>query len=307
MSVKMDTSQPNTERVTSRSAGIDTWPSHDVLSVLWQDQIDGVAAVRAAIPRIEAAALAVADRLRNPDSRLIYVGAGSSGVLAGLDGIELPCTFGWSPDRLAVYRADDADNVLTIETAGDDGIDAARQDFDKSAISENDVVVAVTASGNTRYTCLFAELAKEKNALVVGMSNNEGATLFSHADHSILLDTGPEVIAGSTRLKAGTSQKTALGMFSTLVMTRLGHVYDGMMVDVELGNDKLRDRGARIVATIAEVDEATAKAALASSDNHVKTAILITKGLNADQAHDVLSESGQDLRKALILVADKRL
>lgn len=305
MSVKVDFSQLSTERVSHRSAGIDTWPSRDVLSVLWQDQIDGVAAVRAAIPQLEAAAQAVAERLRRKDSRLIYVGAGSSGVLAGLDGIELPCTFGWPLDRLSVFRADDQNNILTIETAGDDGIEAALLDFKKSNASKQDVVVTVSASGNTRYTCLFAELAKEKGALVVAVANNSDATLFQHADHPVVLDTGPEIIAGSTRLKAGTAQKAALGMFSTLVMTRLGHVYDGMMVDVEPGNDKLRARAARMVASIADVDEDTAKDALKSGNDNVKTAVLIAKGLTPAQARETLSDSGQDLRKALILIAEK--
>jgi len=304
MAAKVDSSQSDTERVSNRSAGIDTWPSSDVLSVLWQDQADGVAAVRAAIGQLETAALAVAEQLRNNDSRLIYVGAGSSGVLAGLDGLELPCTFGWSLDRLAVYRADDPDNILTIETAGDDGIDAARADFEKSNISDRDVVVTVSASGNTRYTCLFAEMAKEKGALVVGMANNAESRLLQITGYPVLLDTGPEVIAGSTRLKAGTAQKTALGMFSTLVMTRLGHVFDGMMVDVELGNEKLKDRAARMVASIAKVDMTTALDSLTKGENNVKTAVLIAKGLTPTEAREVLTESGQDLRKALIRIAE---
>ena len=304
MVTKSDSAQPATERVSSRSAGIDTWPSRDVLNVLWQDQADGMTAVQAAIGQLETAALAVAEHLNDQTSRLIYVGAGSSGVLAALDGIELPCTFGWSSDRLAVYRADDPNNILTIETAGDDSLDMARTDFLKSAISKRDVVITVSASGETRYTCLFAEMAKEQGALVVGIANNDGSRLLQIVDHPILLDTGPEVIAGSTRLKAGTSQKTALGMFSTLVMTRLGHVYDGMMVDVELDNDKLRKRAARMVASIARVDSKAATEALQKSGDHVKTAVLIAKGLTPNQAKETLSDSEQNLRDALIRIAD---
>ncbi|MGL1861392.1 MAG: N-acetylmuramic acid 6-phosphate etherase [Pseudodesulfovibrio sp.] len=293
-----------TEGVNPRSVGIDTWPSSDVLTMLWQDQMDGVAAVRGALKQLEDAAHTVADRLKNKSSRLIYVGAGSSGVLAALDGLELPCTFGWPLDRLDMYRADNPNNILTIETAGDDGIEAALIDFQKSDISNQDVIIAVSASGNTRYTCLFAELAQEKGALVVGMANNADGELFHWADLHILLNTGPEVIAGSTRLKAGTAQKAALGMLSTLVMTRLGHVYDGMMVDVELGNDKLRDRAARMVASIAEVDETSAKDALKNGDGHVKTAVLIAKGMTPNQARDALSDAGQNLREALLRIAE---
>jgi len=305
MSVEKDSHQPRTERVSPLSAGIDTWPPGAVLSRLWQDQQSGMNAVREAIPQLESATEAVAERLRNPESRLIYVGAGTSGVVAGLDGIELPCTYGWPENRLLVFRADDADNVLRIETAGDDETDAARNAFDASNISENDVIVAVSASGDTRYTCLFAELAQGRSALVVGMANNDNSRLLRLADCPVLLETGPEVIAGSTRMKAGTAQKVALNMFSTLTMIRLGHVYDGMMVDVVPKNDKLRHRAARMVATIAETDEQTAKSALRQADDRVKTAVLITKGLTPNQAQEVLSEAGQNLRKALNLVAER--
>ncbi|MCJ2163228.1 MULTISPECIES: N-acetylmuramic acid 6-phosphate etherase [unclassified Pseudodesulfovibrio] len=304
MSAKIDSTPSVTEHVSHGSAGIDTWPSEAVLSVLWQDQLDGVSAVEKAISHIEKAALATVERLRIPDSRLIYVGAGTSGVLAALDGLELPCTFGWPKERLAVFRADDPNNILTIETAGDDGLDAARNDMEKSAVCELDVVVTVSASGSTPYTCLFAELARKHGALVVAIANNTDAKLLRIADHPILLETGPEVIAGSTRLKAGTSQKTALNLFSTLVMIRLGHVYDGMMVDLEPGNGKLRDRAARMVATIAGVEDETARKALAESNGHVKTAVLTATGLTPTQARSVLSESGQNLRTALIRIAE---
>ena len=304
MSVKIDSTPSVTEHISLDSAGIDTWPSKTVLSALWQDQLDGVSAVKKAIGQIETTALATVERLRAPDSRLIYVGAGTSGVQAALDGLELPCTFGWPQDRLAVFRADDPNNILTIETAGDDGLDAARTDLEKSAVSDLDVVVTVSASGSTPYTCLFAELAKKQGALIVAVANNADAKLLRIADHPILLDTGPEVIAGSTRLKAGTSQKTALNLFSTLVMIRLGHVYDGMMVDLEPGNDKLRDRTSRMVATIAGVDDEAARKALAESNGHVKTAVLTATGLTPTQARSVLSESGQNLRTALIHIAE---
>jgi N-acetylmuramic acid 6-phosphate etherase len=305
MSVKKDSTQITTERVNGRSAGIDTWPSSDILTHIWRDQRDGVNAVEGAIPQLEQAAKAVANRLRKADSRLIYVGAGTSGVVAGLDGIELPCTFGWPEDRLLVYRADDADNILRIQTAGDDGISAANDAFLTSKISDKDVVIAVSASGNTSYTCVFTQQAKAAGALVVSIANNKENALLKLADHSIFLDTGPEVIAGSTRLKAGTSQKVALNMLSTLTMTLLGHVYDGMMVNVVPENDKLRVRAARMVATIAEVNETEALHALNKGGSNVKAAVLITKGLTPNQAQEALAETGQDLRKALILVADR--
>lgn len=249
--------------------------------------------------------MAVADRLRAPESRFIYVGAGTSGVVAALDGIELPCTFGWPEERLKVYRADHAENVLTIATAQDDMLERAIADFESANIAPNDVVVAVSASGNTPYTCRFGILAKESGALLVGIANNGDSTLLKDADHPIFLDTGPEVIAGSTRLKAGTAQKTALGMLSTLVMIRLGHVYNGYMVDMVPENDKLRQRATRMVADIAGVSKDEARHALSKGNNNVKIAVLITKGLTPAQAREALSDSGGSLREALIPVAEK--
>lgn len=296
--------KPNTERTNPRSSGIDTWLPEDVLDVLWQDQADGVAAVRNAIPQLKAAAAAVTERLRKPKSRLIYVGAGTSGVVAALDGIELPCTFGWAENRIKVYRADHPENVLTIATPSDDIVERAMADFESCRVGSSDVVVAVSASGNTPYTCRFGGMAKEAGALLVGIANNPGSTLLAISDQPVLLDTGPEIIAGSTRLKAGTAQKAALGMFSTLVMIELGHVYDGYMVDMTPNNDKLRQRAIRMVTDIAEVSEQEARHALSRGNNNVKTAVLIAKGLTPAQARAALSDSGGKLREALILVAE---
>lgn len=296
---------PTTEYVSPLSIGIDTWPPKDILRRLWQDQMDGLAAVRPAISDLEAAAKAMADRLHRDGSRLIYVGAGTSGVLAALDGIELPCTYGWPAERLEIFRADDADNILRIATAGDDEEDAARRASSKAGISPNDVIIAVSASGDTRYTCTFAHQAKDKGALVVGVANNAESALLALADHAVLLGTGPEVIAGSTRMKAGTAQKAALNMLSTLTMTLLGRVHDGMMIDVMPENDKLRKRAARMVVAIAGVDAEKAAAALREADGHVKTAVFIAKGMTLNQAREILSDAGQNLRKALIDVAGK--
>nr|WP_321256636.1 N-acetylmuramic acid 6-phosphate etherase [uncultured Pseudodesulfovibrio sp.] len=303
MPTKKDSPRATTERTSPRSIGIDTWPSNDILTHLWQDQINGVSAVRAAMGQLKSAALGAVARLKNEKSRLIYVGAGSSGVLAGLDGIELPCTFGWPENRLAVYRADDSDNILTITTPGDDDKNAALNDFKKSKISHQDIVVAVSASGNTPYTCLFAEQAKHNDALVIGFANNPKSRLLGIADHPVLLDTGPEVIAGSTRLKAGTAQKTALGMLSTLIMTRLGHVHDGLLIDVEPDNTKLQKRAARVVASIADVSLEIAEKALEQTHYTVKPAVLVAKGMTPTQAQETLNKSGQILREALIHIA----
>ncbi|NDV18690.1 N-acetylmuramic acid 6-phosphate etherase [Pseudodesulfovibrio sp. JC047] len=304
MSEKKKESRILTERICPRSTGFDTWSSSDILTHVWQDQINGVAAVRTAIKALEQAALGAVERLQEPDSRLIYVGAGSSGVLAGLDGIELPCTFGWPKSRLAIYRADDADNVLTITTPGDDDKQSALRDFKKSMVTDKDVLVAVSASGETPYTCQFAKLAAQQGTQVIGIAHNPRCLLLHLATDPILLDTGPEVLAGSTRLKAGTAQKTALGMFSTLVMTRLGHVHDGLLIDVEPDNAKLRKRAARSVASIANVPEKTAQTALKQTDFHVKPAVLVAKGMTPKQAQEKLYQSGGNLREALIHIAE---
>ncbi|RED51595.1 N-acetylmuramic acid 6-phosphate etherase [Aestuariispira insulae] len=290
------------ERISPKYKGLDTWGDEDVLSALWDSQMAAVAAVRPALPSIAAAAQAIVTRLKAGDARLVYVGAGSSGLLATQDGMELPPTFGWPRERLTFLMAGGSAARLSLEGASEDDADAARQEVAHYHLGEADVVIGVAASGGTPYTVAALEAARERGALTVAIANTPGCRLLDAAEFPICIETGLEVIAGSTRLGAGTAQKATLGMLSSLVMTRMGHVIDGMMVSVEADNIKLRERAIRIVSVIAECDEAAAKDALGRTQGKVKPAILVAMGMAPEDADRRLNDNGGDVRSVMNLI-----
>lgn len=290
---------PGTEDVSARYIGLDTWNDEDILDAFWEGQARAVASVRPALPAIAAAARAIAARIE-PDGRLLYAGAGSSGRQAALDGMELGATFGWPDDRVALVLAEG--NLLTPGAARgghEDDADKARTGLQALALRPSDVMIVVAASGTTPFTLAVAEAARAAGALVVAIANNLAAPLFRHADHAILLDTGPEVLAGSTRLNAGTAQKAALGLLSSLTMTRLGHVHDGLMVGMRADCAKLEDRAMRIVMRIAACSDADARVALDAAAGRIKTAVLIASGASPHDAMRRLTETRGNLRAAL--------
>jgi N-acetylmuramic acid 6-phosphate etherase len=243
----------DTEKTLRRYRDAATWPAEEGLAAMLDNQLGAFAAVRLAIPALAAATTEAAERLQNPTGRLIYAGAGASGRLAVQDGVELHPTFGWPTDRL-VYLVAGGDQALTrsIEGAEDDAATGTDQ---ATALSPtpSDVVVAVAASGTTQYTRAVQQTAKQAGALTIALANNPGAPLLETADHPILLHTGTEFLAGSTRMTAGTAQKIALNLFSTHLMTQLGRVYQGHMVDMVPSNAKLIGRAQRMVAAITGV------------------------------------------------------
>ncbi len=287
-----------TETVSGRYRGIDTWPDLEVLEALVEAQLSGVAAVRAALPALAQAAEAAAARLR-AGGRLAYAGAGTSARLAVQDGAELTPTYGWPPERVVFLVAGGGDALTkSIEGAEDDhgaGAAAAKS----KGLGELDVLIALSASGQTPYTLGAVEAARKLGALTIGIACNPQTKLLTAAEHGVLIDTGPELIAGSTRMKAGTAQKVVLNLLSTLLMIRLGRVYDGQMVDVVATNAKLRARSLAMVSAIAGASEASAATALAAAGGHVKLAVLIAGGLDADAGRALLDEHDGDLRRTL--------
>jgi N-acetylmuramic acid 6-phosphate etherase len=261
-----------TEAMSRRYRGLDAWSDDDILDAFWEGQARAIAAVRPALPAIAAAAHAIAARIE-PHGRLVYTGAGSSGRQAALDGMELGATFSWPEDRVALILAEG----LTLEpgAAGrfEDNEEDARAQFAALRLGASDVVIAVAASGTTPFTRAAAATAKEAGALVVAICNNPEAPLFAHADHRILLETGAEIISGSTRMNAGTAHKAALGLLSSLTMTRLGHVHDGLMVSMRAENSKLRRRAAEIVAQVSGASVEDAAGALETCNGQIKPAI----------------------------------
>jgi len=224
----MGTERRETERAGAY-AGIDNWPDERILEALVGGQERAIAAVRRAAPAISRAAQVVAERIAQ-GGRLVYAGAGTSIRVAVQDGSELPATFGMPEDRLLYLIAGGREAMFeTLADAEDDEADGARQ---AEACGAGDVMVAVAASGSTPFTVAAARRAREKGCYVIAVVNNPGSPLAAAADLEILLASGPEVIAGSTRLGAGTAQKAALNLLSTLTHIRLGAVHDGLMVNV---------------------------------------------------------------------------
>lgn len=290
-----------TERLDPGSKGIDTWPNGAILTALWQGQLRALSSVEAAIPAISAAADGVAARLLDDGSRLIYTGAGSSGLLAMQDAMEMTPTFNWPASRLVYLMAGGDQARLTPIGTVEDDAGAAERDAGKIGLNGKDVVIAVAASGTTPYTVAVLNQARLVGALCVGIANNPNTDVLKLSDHPILLDSGAEVIAGSTRMGAGTAQKAALGMLSSLVMTRLGHVVDGWMVSLVADNAKLKKRAIRMVSDITGCSVETAAAALERCEGHVKPAVLHALGADDRQIDDLLSRSNGHLRAAMTI------
>jgi N-acetylmuramic acid 6-phosphate etherase len=269
--------EPQTEQRHEASVGLDQRPSAEVLAILARGQVAAAQAVEAAIPAIATAANLAADTIRS-GGRLIYAAAGSSGFMAMADALEIPGTFGIDRDQVVVLLAGGLESLGSFRGGPEDDADAAREAVTALGPTGRDCLIALTASGTTPYPIAAAQTAQAAGARTVGIANNAGAALFSHVDVAICLATPPEVIAGATRMGAGTAQKIALNMLSTQMAIALGHVHDGLMVNVVADNDKLRTRARGIVATIAGVEDDVAAAALATTKGAVKPAILIAAG-----------------------------
>ena len=288
-----------TEDVSPRFAGLDTWPAPDLVAALVEGQMAAVAAVRTASTALSAAVEAAADRLSGDKGRLVYAGAGTSGRLAVQDGAELLPTYGWPVERLVYLMAGgEAALIHAVEGAEDDR-DAAAEAVRVHGVGAADVVICVAASGGTPFTVAVAEAARAAGALTIGLANNADARLLTAVEHPILLLTGPEVVAGSTRLAAGTAQKSALNTFSTALMVRLKHTYSNLMVDLASSNIKLESRRVAMLRRIVDVGDDAAAAALRAAGGHVKLAVLIARGLDRETAHGLLDRHGGDLRAAL--------
>ncbi|WP_434615927.1 N-acetylmuramic acid 6-phosphate etherase [Tabrizicola sp. M-4] len=291
-----------TERPTEarhpQSAGLHALPGTAALLHLLDAQLAALAAVRAAIPMIDAAATAAADSLR-AGGKLAYAGAGSSGLMALADALELAGTFGIPPSTSPILFAGGTDALLHMVGSVEDDPALAEADFRKAGLTKGDTILCLSASGSTPYTLVIADLARKAGLTVVGIANVPGSKLLEQSHISILLDTGPEVVNGSTRMGAATAQKVALNMLSVRMGILLGHVHDGYMVNLHADNAKLIDRAARIVSGISGRDMETAKHALGQTGGAVKPAVLIAAGASRDKAQALLTNSGGALGPAL--------
>ena len=296
----------STERSSPRYSSIDVWDAEDIAETIVESQFAAVAAVHAVRREIASAAAAMQTRLQDR-GRLIYVGAGTSGRLAVQDGAELAPTFGWPEDRLVLLVAGGKEALLrSVEGAEDDAEQGIRL-IGQHAVSAQDVLIGVAASGTTRFTLACLREAKRRGALTLGIANNKATPILEEADHPIFLNTGSEPIAGSTRLKAGTAQKVALNTLSTLLMILLGKVYRGLMVDVRAVNEKLVKRSEEMLMQLTGRTRDDARDALLRANGSVKIAVMLLHGCDPESAKQLLNAADNRLGPALARVANAQV
>src|SRR5258707_6191411 len=287
-----------TERPSPRYSGIDTWNPAEILDSMIEGQFAAVAAVHAARPALGRAALAIEERLR-AGGRLVYAGAGPSGRLAVQDGAELMPTFSWPAERLLLLIAGGNEALIQAVEGAEDQSEHALALIKSHTVAANDVLLAAAASGTTPFTLACVRGAKAAGALTVGIANNRDTPLLNESECPIFLDTGVEPIAGSTRMKAGSAQRITLNLLSSLVMIRLGHVYEGLMVDVQATNKKLTQRSENMLTHLTGRSAKDVRDALSAADGSGKVAVLLLFGCDADEAKALLERSRGHLRVAL--------
>lgn len=288
-----------TEQVHPDYADLDTLPPDALVAALVGDQLGAVRAVQAAAPQLTAALSAALPRLER-GGRLVYAGAGTSGRLGVLDATELTPTFSWPPDRAVPLIAGGERAIRQAVEGAEDDAAAGERDVQAVGVGPDDVLIVVAASGTTPYVLGAAAAGREVGALTIGLANNPGAPLLAAVACPVLLDTGPEIISGSTRLKAGTAQKIALNTLSSALMVRLGKLYGNLMVDVRATNAKLEGRARRLVQHATGASDAAAQAALEACGGSVKTALVMLKlGIGAEEAARRLEAAGGHARRVL--------
>jgi N-acetylmuramic acid 6-phosphate etherase len=284
-----------TEEVDPRFADLDGWSLSSAMDAMWEGQLAAVAVIGHALPSITAATEAAQCALGD-HGRIVYVGAGTSGRVAVQDGAELMPTFAWPRERVHfIVAGGDSAFVTSIEGAEDDIDDAVRQ-VNTARLTSDDVAIAVAASGTTPFTVAALQQAGSCGAVTIGVANNPGTALLQSARFPILIETGPELIAGSTRMKAGTAQKVVLNLISSGIMLRFGRVYRGMMVNMQPTNAKLKRRAEVMVAQIAQCDPSEAARSLEQAEGEIKTAVLLASGLDRVDAKSILKNCDGNLR-----------
>lgn len=289
-----------TETASPRYASIDEWPTAELAAGVIEAQYGAIAAAQAVQGAIARAIDLAAERLAGGKGRLIYIGAGTSGRVATQDCVELRPTFNWPDARTLVLMAGGPEAFLRArEGAEDSEIDAVRA-LDAADTGASDVVIGVAASGRTPFTIAGLRHARAAGALTIGFFNNPGAALGDVCEVPVLLETGAEFLAGSTRMKAGTAQKVALNAFSTALMVRLGLVYKGLMVEMKPTNAKLHERATDMVASLSGAGHDAARSALNIAGGSVKLAtLMLARGLARAEAEAALARAGGRLGDAL--------
>ncbi len=292
MTLTTEESNPNTR-------DIDRLSTLDALRLMNAEDAKVAAAVQAALPDIARAAETIVAALAS-GGRLFYVGAGTSGRLGLLDAAECVPTFSVSPQLVQGVIAGGNEAMLRSIEGAEDNAEAGKQDLHERGASSADVVCGIAASGRTPYVIGALQYARELGAPCIAIACNSESPIAAIADVAISVDVGAEVIAGSTRLKAGTAQKMVLNLLSTISMIRLGKVYGNLMVDVKVSNAKLQARACRLVTRLTGLDERAATQLLAEAENEVKTAVVMQRrSVTSDEARQLLHEAGGQLRQVI--------
>jgi N-acetylmuramic acid 6-phosphate etherase len=294
-----------TEHISPRFVDLDSWSTSDMIEAMYDGQLTACAAVRPALPAINAAVDDAVLALKR-GGRLVYVGAGTSGRIAVQDGAELRPTYDWPSDRIVLVMAGGTEAVLQSVEGAEDDEEKGAEAIAGAEINQDDVVIAVAASGTTPFTMGALRSAGARGALTIAVANNRGAPLFELARHRILIETGTEVLAGSTRMQAGTAQKIVLNLFSTATMVRLGRVYRGLMVSMRASNVKLLHRAEVIVSQIVGCAENDAAKFVERADGDVKIAVLLGLGCEQTDAVEALLKHEGNLRAAIDELAHDR-
>ncbi|MFT4468509.1 N-acetylmuramic acid 6-phosphate etherase [Arthrobacter sulfonylureivorans] len=288
-----------TETADPRFASIDEMSVGELAQTMNSADSAVPAAVKLALPQITPAIEAAA-ALMKAGGRMIYVGAGTPGRIGVLDASECPPTFGTSPDQIFAVMAGGANALVGACEGAEDDVDAGAAAMATAGIGALDTVIGIAASGRTPFVVAALKRARARGALTVALTCNTGTPLAAAAEHRIEIIVGPEVIAGSTRLKAGTAQKLVLNMFSTIVMVQMGKVYGNFMVDVKATNTKLRERAVRMVQSITSAPREAAVEALTANEYSVKQAVVALRlELEPEDAAALLTQNGGLLRAAL--------
>jgi N-acetylmuramic acid 6-phosphate etherase len=287
-----------TEQISPRYLNLDSWSTAEMMAAMYEGQLSAAAAVRGALNDIAAAVDDAVPALQR-GGRIVYAGAGTSGRIAVQDGTELPPTFGWPADRVVYAMAGGLGALVESVEGAEDDEEAGAAAMTDAGIGPDDVVLGIAASGTTPFTIGALRAASAAGAVTIALANNADAPLFVVARHRILVETGTEVIAGSTRMKAGTAQKIVLNLFSSAVMVQLGRVYLGMMVHMRASNAKLRQRAEGMVRQIVGCDAESAARYVEQAEGDVKTAVMLGFGLNPAEAAAVLERHKGNLRDAV--------
>ncbi len=289
----------NTETPHAQHANLDEYATNDLVAAFVDDQLNAVTAVQRANAAIAAAVDAAVPRIR-AGGRLVYAGAGTSGRLGLLDSVELYPTFSWPPERAIALLAGGEEALYKAVEGAEDSHTLGMTDIQKANVESNDVVIVLAASGTTPYALGAIEAARKAGALTIGIANNPNAPVTNAAEFGITIDTGAEIISGSTRLKAGTAQKITLNTISSAIMVKLHKVYGNLMVDVKPTNAKLIRRTVRLTMLATDCTEVLATSTLVACEYHVKVAIVaIKKHITIAQAQKRLTGAHGSIRAAL--------